>query len=159
MTAVELIAARSENNVIGNGPDIPWHAQGEQKLFKTITSGGALIMGRKTFESIGRPLPGRQTIVISRNPDLVIPNVLTTTSLEDAIEKTDSHRRCFVAGGGDIYALAMPLADIIHLTTVHIEVNGDVFFPEIAANFQVVETQSFETNVKYTYQKMQRINT
>lgn len=152
-----LIAAQSENRVIGNGQSIPWRVKGEQRLFKRITHGHTLIMGRKTFESIGRPLPGRETVIISRNRTYRHRGCLTANNLSKAIELADS---CpgdnFVAGGGEIYALAINLADGVHLTTIHKEVEGDVYFPDLPDDFVMLREEFFESNINYTYRYYER---
>lgn len=152
-----LIAAQSENRVIGNGSSIPWRVKGEQQLFKRITDGHTLIMGRKTFESIGRPLPGRETVIISRNKTYRHQGCLIANSLSKAIELADS---CpgdnFVAGGGEIYALAIDLADGVHLTTIHKEVEGDVYFPELPDDFVMRREEFCESNINYTYRYYER---
>ena len=156
--ALQLIAARATNNVIGAGPDIPWQAKGEQKLFRDITMGAVLIMGRKTFESIGKPLPGRTTIIVTRNADYKFPGCMIATSLEDAITLAEAEQLpVFIAGGGDLYAQALPLVDDIHLTTIDVEPQGDVYFPEVDfSTYTLVDEQQFETNVKYIYQHYRR---
>ncbi len=158
MPGLSLIAARSENNVIGQGADIPWRVQGEQKLFQSITTGGVLVMGRKTFESIGKPLPGRTTIIVTRNPAYQADGCLLATSLDDALNQ--AAQQCtgvYIAGGGEIYAQAINLADCIHLTTIHTTVAGDVFFPKIPeGDFRLVEEKKFSSNLDYTYQRYDR---
>lgn len=147
-----LIAAQAENRVIGNGPDIPWKVKGEQALFKEITMNGCLIMGRKTFESIGRSLPGRETIIVTRNSDYHFENCHISNDLDTALALANQiGRPTFVAGGGEIYELSLPLADQLHLTTIHTTVEGDVFFPEIPEDFKLVSTTSYESNINYTY--------
>jgi dihydrofolate reductase len=157
--SLNLIAARSLNNVIGNNSEIPWKAKGEQKLFKRITMDSTLIMGRKTFESIGRPLPGRSTIIISRNQDLVIPDCEVAGSLEKAIQSANlTNKPVFVTGGGEIYAQALPLATEVHLTTIQCEVDGNIFFPDFpVSEFKLLEEEMFNSNIDYLYQHFQRI--
>ncbi len=160
MSGIALIAARSENGVIGCGPDLPWDLKDEQKLFRDITLGGVLVMGRKTFDSIGRPLPGRTTVIVTRNPAYQAKGCLIASSLEDALEKAAG--QCagldiYIAGGGEIYAQTINLVDCIHLTTVHIKVEGDVFFPEIPKNeFTLVEEKKFSSSIDYTYRRYDR---
>ena len=133
MTSSTIIAAVADNRVIGNGPDIPWTLPGEQARFKAATMGHTLIMGRATFDSIGRPLPGRRTIVISRNPHWHHPGVETATSLEAALALAGPADEVFVAGGAQIYALALPFAQRMILTEVPLSPDGDAIFPEFDA--------------------------
>ncbi len=153
-----IVAARSDNNVIGNGSDIPWQVKGEQALFKKITLGGCLLMGRKTFESIGRPLPGRKTIILSRDNRYHRDGCLTATSLKAAMlaaQKTD--RPIFVVGGGQIYAETLPGATELHLTTIHTEVTGDVFFPHFEPEqFNLIRSETIHSNVNYSYAHWRR---
>lgn len=152
-----MVAAQSENQVIGRGLEIPWKVKGEQALFKKITINGTLIMGRKTFQSIGRPLPGRTTIVVSRDPDLTITGCETSTSLELAIARAaEINKPIFITGGGELYRQALDIADEIHLTTIHTKVEGDVLFPEVPANFRLVEEKAFTSNINYTYRHFER---
>ncbi|MFN3238515.1 MAG: dihydrofolate reductase [Pseudomonadales bacterium] len=155
---LHLIAAKSRNNVIGNGPDIPWQAKGEQKLFRDITTGGTLIMGRKTFASIGKPLPGRDTVIITRDRNYTQPDCSVANSLEMALNTATQLRSpAFIAGGGEIYAQALPFCSDLHLTTIHLDCEGDVIFPEYAeADFELLDEQHFSTNVDYTYQHWKR---
>lgn len=119
------------NRVIGRGNTIPWHIPEELQWFKATTMGHALIMGRKTHESIGRPLPGRTTFVISRNPDRCFPGCTNVQSLDQALALCTGQEKAFIAGGAEIYALAMPLADTIILSILDKEIDGDTFFPPI----------------------------
>jgi len=127
-----MIAAVAENRCIGAENKLPWHLPEDLKRFRAITRGHPVIMGRKTFESIGRPLPQRQNIVITRDPHYSADGVETATSLEQAIEraKAQNPEQIFVIGGAEIYRLALPLADRLYLTLVHQNVSGDAFFPE-----------------------------
>jgi len=128
-----LIVAMAANRVIGRGSEIPWHLPSDQQLFKRLTMGHTLVMGRKTYEAIGRPLPGRKTVVISRRPDFAAPGCLVARSLEAALAACRQEAKVFIAGGGEIFKLAMPLADAVYLTTLARPVAGDVFFPELPA--------------------------
>ena len=154
-TSYALIAAMSRNRVIGRGDDIPWVAKGEQALFKKITSGGTVIMGRKTFDSIGRPLPKRHNIVITRQPRGDADQLDFCGSVEAALELAATIARpIFVIGGGEIYARTIDHASALHLTTIDIDVEGDVYFPSFDdAAFNLVDTQHFETNLKYSYRR------
>jgi dihydrofolate reductase (trimethoprim resistance protein) len=153
-----LIAAKSENNVIGSGLEIPWRVKGEQRLFRDITSHNTLVMGRKTFESIGRPLPNRDTVIITRQHGLKIAGCQTASSLEAALDLAMELRgEVFVAGGGEIYKQAIDQAKGIHLTTIHTQVDGDIYFPEFdRQQFTVVDTRFFESNINYTYEMLVR---
>lgn len=156
---VSIVVARSVNNVIGNGDEIPWRVEGEQRLFKNITMGGVLIMGRKTFESIGRPLPGRETIVVTRNPDYRAEGCSIAGSLDDALAIAATRGKpVFIAGGGEIYRQALPRADAVHLSTIQTEVDGDVLFPTFPTDdFRLVSEDRIESNIDYTYQYFERI--
>jgi dihydrofolate reductase len=153
-----LIAARSENNIIGSGSEIPWRVKGEQRLFKQVTLGHTLVMGRKTFESIGRALPGRDTVVITTQPDLNFPGIHVAHSLKEGL-KTASELRgdIFIAGGGDIYRQTIDLAEGIHLTTIHCLADGDVYFPDFdKTQFEIMVSRHYESNVNYTYEFLLR---
>ncbi len=135
--AVALIAAVANNGVIGKGNHIPWHLPADFAHFKRMTMGKPLIMGRKTFESIGRPLPGRTNIVVSRQEGYQPDGVLVISSLEAALEhaqeiaKADRANEVMVGGGAEIYREAMPHADRMYITQVELEPDGDAYFPPI----------------------------
>ncbi|TFH75383.1 dihydrofolate reductase [Gammaproteobacteria bacterium LSUCC0112] len=135
-----LIWAMSRNRVIGRNNALPWYLPEDLKYFKQVTMGKPIIMGRKTYESIGRPLPGRTNIVISRQPDLHIDGVKVLDSLDAAIRYAENIclingvDEAVVMGGAEIYALALPRADRLYMTQVHAEVHGDAYFPEIDLN-------------------------
>ncbi len=147
MKPFKAIAAMSENRVIGNGPDIPWHLPEDFKFFKRTTTGHVVVMGRTTFQSIGRPLPNRETIIVSRS-GFVFPGVRTVASL-DEIDTDADERDVFICGGAQIYALALPRCSDLLLSHVHRVVQGDVFFPPFehlfAAGETVLETADFTT--------------
>lgn len=129
---VVLVAAVADNGVIGNGPDIPWRVPGEQAEFKELTFGNVLLMGRTTYESIGRPLPGRTTIVLTRDPAWSAEGVLVAGSLDEALAlAADLDGDVMVAGGAQVYAAAMPVADAQVLSRVHLEPEGDVLYPPV----------------------------
>jgi dihydrofolate reductase len=129
---ISLMAAMAQNRVIGRGGGIPWHVPGEQKLFKRITLGHALIMGRKTHESVGRPLAGRLNIVVSRSPGYRPPGCLGAASLPAALDLVPAaETEVFIIGGGQLYREALPLAQRIYLTVIPLSVAGDTYFPEI----------------------------
>ncbi len=138
MNQFKAIAALSENRVIGNGNRIPWHLPEDFKFFKATTMGHALVMGRKTFESIGRPLPGRETIVLSRS-GFLHPGVRTIPSL-DALPALVGARQMFICGGAQIYEQSLPLCSDLYLTHVKRVVEGDAFFPPFEELFEPAET-------------------
>jgi dihydrofolate reductase len=128
--SVVLVAAVADNGVIGVGGELPWHLPEDMAHFKRLTTGNVVIMGRKTFESIGRPLPRRTNIVVSRQPGWSADGVLAAASLTEALELAEQHDGdAMVIGGAQIYALALPLADEQVLTEVHQEPEGDVLYP------------------------------
>lgn len=126
---VALIVAMSRNRVIGRGNAIPWRIPAELARFKSLTMGHHIVMGRKTWDSIGRLLPGRTTIVLSRNPDFRVEGALTARSLDEALALAAGDPEVFVIGGEEVFRLALPRADRIYLTTVDVEVEGDTFMP------------------------------
>lgn len=147
-----LIAAMAKNRVIGRDNAIPWHIPGEQQRFKALTMGHTLIMGRKTFESIGRPLPGRKTVVISRNPEYQAACCLTAQSLAAALALCPEAETIFIAGGGEIYRQGLDLAHAIYLTVLDREAEGDVFFPKFAPQqFRKLSTEWVEGPEPYTF--------
>ena len=147
-----LIAAMAKNRVIGKGNAIPWHVPEEQQRFKEITMGHTLVMGRKTHESIGRPLPGRRTIVISRQRDFTAPGCTVVQSLEEALEQGRESDKVFIAGGAEIFRLALPLADAIYLSILHREVAGEILFPQFSeAEFPLAEQQTVGGPNPYTF--------
>lgn len=127
-----LVVAKSTNHVIGNNNQLIWHLPNDLKHFKELTSAHPIIMGRKTFESIGKPLPNRTNIVITRNQDWQFDNVLVVHSLAEAIEKAKAiDEQIFIIGGGNIYVQAMKWADVLEVTEVHHSFEGDTYFPLI----------------------------
>ena len=128
--SVVLVAAVAENGVIGSDGELPWHLPGDLAHFKRVTTDNVVIMGRKTFESIGRPLPRRTNIVVTRQPGWTADGVITASSLDEALDIAEEHDGdAMVVGGAQIYELALPLADAQVLTEVHQEPDGDVRYP------------------------------
>lgn len=130
---IAIIVAMAKKRVIGRGPDIPWHLPADFKHFKKTTMGCPIIMGRRTHESIGRPLPGRRNIVVTRHPDALSDEVEGFNSLQSALEdcKKSGCKQLFIIGGAQIYEAALPLANRMYITEVDAELEGDVFFPEV----------------------------
>jgi len=137
MKHFKAIAAMSLNRVIGAGNKIPWHLPEDFKWFKQLTTGNVIVMGRKTFESIGKPLPNRETIVLSRS-QFSYPGVRTVSDLKQ-IDLAHEAREVFICGGGQIYAQALPLCSDLYLTLVKREVDGDAFFPAFEDRFVLAE--------------------
>jgi len=127
---LSIIAAVSDNDVIGRGNRIPWRQSTDLKRLKSLTMGHHMLMGRKTFQSLERPLPGRTIIVITRDPNFRADGVLTAHSLERAIDLAGLDSEPFIAGGSQIFEQALHRADRMYLTRVHTEIEGDAFFPE-----------------------------
>jgi dihydrofolate reductase len=151
--AFKAIAAMSLNRVIGNGNKIPWHLPEDFKWFKKMTTGNIIVMGRKTFESIGKPLPNRTTIVLSRR-GFSYPGVQTITALDQLLVAADvrrltlaGDRDIFICGGADVYAQALPLCSDLYLTLVKRTVEGDAFFPPFEDRFipadEIMNTPEF----------------
>lgn len=151
---IAIVAALSRNRVIGSDGGLPWHLPGDLRRFKELTSGGTVVMGRKTYESIPerfRPLPGRRNVVVTRN-GFDAPGAEVLNNLAEAL-KGD----CFVIGGGSLYAQALPLADRLYLTEVDAEVPGDVFFPELTGAWEVTEAEPIEENgLRYRFKTYDR---
>jgi dihydrofolate reductase len=131
---VSLIAAMDNNRLIGRDNSLPWRLSADLKRFKALTMGHTLIMGRKTYESIGRPLPGRKTVIITRNEAYAVDGVDVAHSLDDAVVRAAAAHEAdeaFIAGGAEIYQHALPRADRMHLTLIDASFDGDTFFPAI----------------------------
>ena len=127
---VTIIAVLGRNRVIGKGNRMPWHISDDLKRFKAVTLGHPVVMGRKTFQSIGKPLPGRDNIVITRSHALAAPGCRVVHSLAEALTAAQGAAEVFVIGGAEIYAPALPLADRLQLTEVDAAIDGDAWFPD-----------------------------
>lgn len=149
-----------ENRGIGHHGSLPWRLATDQKRFKAITMGHHLIMGRKTYEAIGRPLPGRTMIILTRNPEFHVEGCLIERKLDDALKLVDmrGENEVFVIGGGEIYAQALPLVDRIYLTLVHARLPADVFFPDLdPETWKVVKSEIIPAGEKDSYPTTFRI--
>ena len=154
---IVLIAAMAANRVIGRGRAIPWDIPGEQTRFKEITMGHSLIMGRKSWESIGRPLPGRRNIVVTRNPAFRAVGAEVVHSLDQGFVLTEGEEKVFVIGGAQLYQFALDRADTLILTELEQEVEGDAFFPAFSCPpFALVQTEDVEGPVCYHIRTYQR---
>ena len=159
MVMISAIAALSENNVIGRGNALPWHIPEDLKFFKSTTSGKPVIMGRKTFDSIGRALPNRLNIVITRS-DVVIPGVRVCQTVARAIDiaQKSGAEEIMVIGGAQIYEQALPLCNRLYLTRVHAQVDGDTFFPTInLKQWREISCDRREGNPAFSFVVLERI--
>ncbi|PAB56221.1 dihydrofolate reductase [Anaeromicrobium sediminis] len=154
---ITLIAAMAENHVIGKEGIMPWTIPSELKRFKELTLNNTIIMGRKTYESIGKPLPNRKTIVISKTKDVSCENCTTVESLEEALNMVKDEEEVFIAGGGEIYKQSLPYADKIHLTIIHKNFEGDTYFPKFNnQDFCTTYKKRIEEKIPYTYYTFER---
>lgn len=148
---VSVIVAVAENGVIGDKNSLLWHISEDLRNFKRITSGHPVVMGRKTFESLGRPLPNRKNVVITRQ-DIEIEGCEVAHSLDEALAMFSADEEIFIIGGAQIYREAMPIADRFYLTRVHHSYEGDTSFPEWKeSEWQKVDSERFERGEKYEY--------
>jgi len=154
---LSLIVAMAANRTIGKAGRLPWQLPEDLARFKRLTMGYPLIMGRKTFESIGRVLPGRRTIVLSRRADYRAPGCWVVASLEAALALVSDEDEVFICGGEKLYRQALPLAQRIYLTELQREVAGDTFFPEIPEHFLAIEETLVAGAEPYRFSILQRI--
>ena len=149
---ISIIAAMARNRVIGADNAIPWHLPGELKLFKSITMGHHIIMGRNTWESVGRLLPGRITVIVTRRAGYDVPGAIVAASFDDAIAACAGDDEIFVIGGAQLYAAALPRADRVYLTTVDAEVAGDTYMPQFdLAQWRERSSKAFARDAKNPY--------
>ncbi len=151
---ITLIAAAAENNVLGKDNQLIWHISEDLKRFKKLTQGHAIIMGRKTFESMPKALPNRTNIIITRNRKYQAKNALIAHSKEEALSFTKDDPTPFIIGGGEIYSLFLPIADVIELTRIHRSFDGDAFFPKIKnSEWKLIsdEKHQYDDGLSFTY--------
>lgn len=148
---ISLIAAMAENRVIGKNNTIPWDLPADRQRFRSLTMGHPVIMGRKTYESIGFPLEGRTNIVITRQKNFQAKGCLIAHDLRSALDLAGNADEVFICGGGDLYRQALPLANRIYLTIIHRDQEGDVFFPHIPVGFTEVERVTMDGIPSYTF--------
>jgi dihydrofolate reductase len=148
MTTLSMIVAHADNRIIGKDNDMPWHLPADLAYFKKTTLGKPIIMGRKTYESIGRPLPGRQNIVISRDESYEAEGVDSVTSVEQAINLAGNAEEIMVIGGGAIYAHCLPFANRLYITHIKANIEGDTQFPEYDAenDWKLTESKKYSAN-------------
>ena len=149
---ISVIAAMSENRVIGRDGALPWHLPTDLARFKSITTGHTVIMGRKTFESVGQPLPNRRTIVITRNNDYQCAGVFIAHSLDEALDHVAREDEIFILGGEAVYRIALPRADRLYLTIIHATIEGDTHFPPFDPDqWKLVEDERHEPDDRHAY--------
>ena len=154
---IGLIVAYAKNRVIGNKGCIPWNIEGEQKRFKELTTNNVVIMGRRTYEEIGRPLPNRTTIVVSNSKNFDSENCYTASSLHEAL-KIAGDRDVYVSGGSKLYKEAINIVDKMYITEIHKVIEGDTYFPEFDKNmFTKNVDKKVEGKIPYTYITYTRI--
>ncbi|HEY9559320.1 MAG TPA: dihydrofolate reductase [Anseongella sp.] len=149
---LSILAAKAANNVIGKSNQLIWHMPADLKHFRELTTGSTVIMGRKTFESIGKPLPNRHNIVVTRQKDYPAPGCEVVGSLDEAVQISHQEENVFILGGGEIYRQSMEIAGTLYITEIHATFEGDTFFPPIDTAVWV-ETfrEDHEANEKYPY--------
>ena len=147
---ISAIVAVSENNVICPHGHLPWHLSADLKRFKAITTGHSIILGRKNYDDIGRPLPNRTNYVLTRNASFEAPGCIVCSSLETALAKAEAagETECFIIGGAAVYREAMPRVKKLYLTKVLSQVQGDVFFPEWGEGWRMVSEEAFPADEK-----------
>ena len=149
---ISLVVAASTNNVIGSDGGLPWHLPDDLRHFKRLTTGNPIVMGRRTFESIGRPLPNRRNIVMTRDPDYVAPGCDVVSSVREALDLLEDTDEVMIIGGGQVYRDFLPHADRIYLTRVQADVEGDTYFPDIdEAGWRLVSSEPHAADEKHAY--------
>jgi dihydrofolate reductase len=151
---IRIIVAMSKNRVIGDSNTLIWHLPEDLKRFKQLTTDNTIVMGRKTYESIGKPLPNRRSIIITRDPEYSIEGCEVVNSLEEALLLSNSD--CFIIGGGEIYRHAIDIADRIYLTLIDKEFEGDTSFPEIKDWVEISSEDFDNDDFKYSFIQYER---
>ena len=146
---VSIIVAFDENQLIGSGNKLPWHLPADLKYFKSITMGHSMIMGRKTFESIGKALPGRRSIVVSRQAGLELPECEVTSTFDQALAACHGEDEVFIIGGAEIFRHALPHADKLYITQIHHVFQGEVYFPPVTkSEWNEIARMDFDADEK-----------
>ncbi|MEF1289023.1 type 3 dihydrofolate reductase [Vibrio sp. M260118] len=148
---ISMVAAMAQNRIIGKDNQMPWHLPADFAWFKRCTMGKPVVMGRKTYDSIGRPLPGRQNIVISRDASLVIDGVTTVTSIDDALQAAGDVEEVMIIGGGTIYQACLPRATKLYVTYIDAEIDGDTQFPAWSEEFKETYSETYSADEKNAY--------
>lgn len=146
---IKIIVARSRNGVIGNSNKLIWNLPADLKRFKEVTTGHPIVMGRKTYESIGRPLPNRRNIIVTKDENLHIKDCEVVNSIEEALLLTNND--CFIIGGGEIYKQVIGISEKIYLTEVNEDFFGDTYFPDIDHSWSMTSQQDFKADEKNKY--------
>ncbi len=149
--ALALLVAASENDVIGRGGALPWHLPDDLKHFKALTLGKPMLMGRRTFESIGRPLPGRTSLVLTRSHGWASPGVQVVHSLDEALDACRGAFELAVIGGAEVFALCAPHAVRLYLTRVHAQLAGDTFLPPLGAGWRESGRREHPADERHAY--------
>ncbi|EEY99032.1 dihydrofolate reductase [Vibrio sp. RC586] len=148
---ISMIAAMADNRIIGKDNQMPWHLPADFAWFKRCTLGKPVIMGRKTYQSIGRPLPGRHNIVISRDESLLIDGVDLVASIDAALAKAGEVDEIMIIGGGSLYAACLPMANKLYITEINAELDGDTQFPAWGSDWQECYREHYPADEKNTY--------
>ena len=148
---ITLIVAVADNGVIGRDNALPWHLPEDLKRFKRLTMGKPMIMGRKTFESIGKPLPGRRNLLVTRDTNYRLPGVEVVHGADEAIAATADVPEIMVIGGAELFRLFLPLAGRVHLTRVHAKVEGDVKWPPLPGTWEVTTRERYEADDRHAH--------
>lgn len=148
---ISMIAAMADNRIIGKDNQMPWYLPADFAWFKRCTMGKPVVMGRKTYESIGRPLPGRLNIVISRDETLKIEGVTTVTSIEQALDVAGDVEEVMIIGGGAIYASCLPMANKLYVTHIEAAIDGDTQFPDWGDEFKETYSETYQADEKNAY--------
>ena len=161
---ISQIVAASENNVIGTNNTLPWHIPEDLKFYKETTLGKILIMGRKTYEDLGKALPKRLNIVITRQPNYKLDDAIVVPSLEEAYKVAEQHHKdwpgeVFINGGGEIYRLALPTSHKVYLTRIHKDFEGETTYPELPeGDFKEVSRREGQGEVPITFHTFERVD-
>ena len=157
MPCISLVAAMAKNRVIGKGLDIPWKIKGEQIRFKELTVGKVMVMGRLTYESIGRPLPNRINVILTRDVHFKAEGCVVMHSLDEIFQHYANEDEIMIAGGGQLYADTIKIADRIHLTVIERDFDGNIFFPDFdKEEFIEINKEKVDGEIPYTYYSYER---
>jgi len=159
---ISIIVAFDENRLIGRDNTLPWHLPADLKHFKNITMGHHMIMGRKTYDSIGKPLPGGISVIVTRQKNLEINGCIVVSSLQEALEKCRNEEEVFIIGGAEIFKYALPLSTHLYITQIHHKFEGDTFFPEIkSSEWEEISREKHQADEKnnwdYTYINYEKV--